>query len=57
MRASVRRILIAMGDDPGARPSLDHGFVERFTGIEDSTYDDIRSMLAAAEAAGYLVIR
>jgi phosphonate transport system substrate-binding protein len=57
VRTSVQWVLFAMGDDPAARPSLDRGFVERFVGVTDSTYDDIRAMLAAAEAAGYLVIR
>ena len=57
VRTGVQRVLFAMGDDPAARPSLDRGFVERFVKVTDTTYDDIRSMLAAAEAAGYLVIR
>ncbi|MCL4368525.1 MAG: PhnD/SsuA/transferrin family substrate-binding protein, partial [Actinobacteria bacterium] len=57
VRTSVQQVLFAMGDDPTARPALDRGFIERFVEVTDSTYDDIRSMLAAAEAVGYLVIR
>ena len=32
---------------------LDHGFIERFTPVDDAAYDDIRAMLATIEAAGW----
>ncbi|MFN8499638.1 MAG: PhnD/SsuA/transferrin family substrate-binding protein [Anaerolineae bacterium] len=48
IKAAVRTILLAMGDDPVAQTSLAHGFVERFAPVTDATYDDIRMMLAAA---------
>ena len=39
------------GDDPTARPALDHGLIERFSPVDDADYDDIRAMLAVIEAA------
>jgi hypothetical protein len=42
-----------LGDDPSARPALDHGFIQDFTTLDDAAYDDIRAMLAAIQAAGW----
>jgi phosphonate transport system substrate-binding protein len=49
--------LCALGDDPDARDSLDFGYVARFVPIADAAYDDIRAMVAAAEAANFLTLR
>jgi phosphonate transport system substrate-binding protein len=57
LKATIQAALLALGDDPVARERLSYGFVERFTPITDSTYDDIRAMLAAAEACGFLTLR
>jgi phosphonate transport system substrate-binding protein len=57
MRAAVRDVLLAMGDDPYMAPTLAQGFVRRFAAVTDATYDDIREMLAAAEAAGFMTLR
>ncbi len=56
-QAAVRSALLAMGDDPVAAEALSLGCVERFAPVTDSTYDDIRHMLAAAEAADFLTLR
>ncbi len=56
MKRAIRAALLAMGDDPQARPGLSLGLFERFVPITDSDYDDIRAMLTAAEAAGFMVI-
>ena len=32
---------------------LDHGFIDRFSPVDDAAYDDIRAMLATIEAAGW----
>jgi len=56
-RAAVRDVLLAMGDDPGAAAALGKGFVRRFAPVTDAMYDDIRRMLAAAEAADFLTLR
>jgi phosphonate transport system substrate-binding protein len=53
LRGQVRELLVELGDQPAARPRLAHGFIERFTTVDDGAYDDIRAMLAAVEAAGW----
>jgi phosphonate transport system substrate-binding protein len=55
--AAVRRVLLSIGDDPRAAAALAQGFVQRFAPVTDTTYDDIRAMLAAAEAANFMVLR
>jgi phosphonate transport system substrate-binding protein len=57
IRAEVRRVLLAMGDDPRAAAALAQGFVNHFAPVTDATYDDIRKMLAAAEAADFMLLR
>jgi phosphonate transport system substrate-binding protein len=53
LKDQVREVLVELGDDPGARPALAHGFVQGFVPVVDASYDDIRAMLAAIEAAGW----
>jgi phosphonate transport system substrate-binding protein len=53
VKARVRALLVELGDDPTARPALAHGFVERFTAVDDAAYDDIRAMLATIRTAGW----
>jgi phosphonate transport system substrate-binding protein len=57
LKDEVRALLVALGDDPTWRPTLDRGFVERFAAVDDAAYDDIRAMLAAVEAAGWTSLR
>jgi ABC-type phosphate/phosphonate transport system substrate-binding protein len=57
LKADVHAALLAMADDEEARRSLAHGFVERFVAVTDADYDDIRAMLEAAEAAGFMTLR
>jgi phosphonate transport system substrate-binding protein len=57
LKAEVRAVLLEMGDDPIAKKGLAPGFVERFAPITNSTYDDIRAMLAAAEVISFMTIR
>jgi phosphonate transport system substrate-binding protein len=52
IRSAMRRVVLALGDDPRAREPLAHGLVERFVPVADEDYDDIRRMLAAVERAG-----
>jgi phosphonate transport system substrate-binding protein len=49
----VRDVLVGLGDDPSASAALAHGFIRRFTAVDDTAYDDIRAMVAAIEAAGW----
>jgi phosphonate transport system substrate-binding protein len=53
LKDQVRDLLVGLGDDPTARPVLDHGFIDRFAPIDDGAYDDIRAMLATIETAGW----
>jgi phosphonate transport system substrate-binding protein len=53
LKDEVRELLVELGADPTARPTLDHGFIERFTAVDDAAYDDTRAMLATIHAAGW----
>ena len=53
LKDEVRELLVELGDDPAARPTLDHGFIRRFSPVDDAAYDDIRTMLTTVEAAGW----
>ena len=53
LKDEVRDLLVGLGDDPSARPALDHGFIQHFTTLDDTAYDDIRAMLATIQAAGW----
>jgi phosphonate transport system substrate-binding protein len=57
LRSEIRSVLLELGDDPEARRQLAHGLIERFVGVDDAAYDDIRAMLAAVEAADFLTLR
>jgi phosphonate transport system substrate-binding protein len=56
VKAALRAALLRLGDDPSTRKELDRGFVDRFVPVTDGDYDDIRSMLAAAEHTGFLTL-
>ena len=53
LKDQVRDLLVGLGDDPGVRAALDHGFIRRFAPVDDAAYDDIRAMLATIETAGW----
>ncbi len=57
LRSSIQTALVELHLDPSVRPALDHGLIERITEVSPSDYDDIRRMLDACEAAGFLEIR
>ena len=57
LKAAVRRVLLHMHEDPRARTALAAGFVERFVPVTDESYDDVREMLASAEAIGFIELR
>lgn len=56
LKAEVKAVLLAMGDDPAARSHLAHGFVERFAPVTDADYDVTREMVRAAESVGFMRI-
>jgi phosphonate transport system substrate-binding protein len=53
LKEQVRNVLVGLGDDSSARPALAHGFIRRFTAVDDTDYDDIRAMLATINDAGW----
>jgi ABC-type phosphate/phosphonate transport system substrate-binding protein len=57
LQAAIQAALLGMADDAEARAVLARGFVERFVAVADADYDDIRGMVAAVEAAGFLTLR
>jgi phosphonate transport system substrate-binding protein len=57
LREDIRGVLLQLGDDPSCRERLDAGLVDRFVAVDSSSYDDIRMMVDACEAAGFTQIR
>ena len=57
LRREIQRVLTSLHEDPGVRERLALGMVERFVPVGPSSYDDIRMMLDACEAAGFMQIR
>jgi phosphonate transport system substrate-binding protein len=57
LKADLRAALCQMDADGAARDRLAYGFIERFVPVTDATYDDIRHMVAAAEAIGFMTLR
>jgi phosphonate transport system substrate-binding protein len=57
LKGKLRDSLLDIAQIPQARPHLDHALVERFVPVTDSSYDDIRRMLGAVEAACFSTIR
>jgi phosphonate transport system substrate-binding protein len=57
LKSAVRRILLELADAGEAEEELARGIIERFVEVDDRGYDEIRTMLAAAEAADFLEVR
>jgi len=57
LREGIRGVLLAMGNDTSCRDRLDVGLVERFVAVDSSSYDDIRMMVDACEASGFMQVR
>lgn len=53
LKADVRAVLLAMGDDPTVNAGLAPGFVACFAPVSDVDYDPIRTMLAAARTVEF----
>ena len=56
-RREIQEVLTTMHEDPALRERLALGMVERFVPVDASSYDDIRMMRDACEAAGFSQIR
>jgi phosphonate transport system substrate-binding protein len=57
LRTDLRTFLLNLANDPVALPHLDRALVQRFEAVNDASYDDIRAMLTAVEAADFLALR
>ncbi|MGH2675662.1 MAG: PhnD/SsuA/transferrin family substrate-binding protein [Actinomycetota bacterium] len=57
VREAIREVLVTMAEDPEVRERLRVALVERFVRVDAGSYDDIRMMVDACEAAGFLVLR
>jgi phosphonate transport system substrate-binding protein len=56
LRGDILHVLTSMHEDPLTRERLALGMVTRFVPMAPSSYDDIRMMLEACEAAGFMRI-
>lgn len=57
LREKIRDVLISLHENPAVAESLAVGLVARFVPVGPSSYDDIRMMVAACEAAGFMRVR
>jgi phosphonate transport system substrate-binding protein len=57
LRRRILSVLVALHEDRDVRERLSLGLVKRFVPVGPSDYDDIRMMLEACEAAGFLQVR
>lgn len=57
LRAAIRDVLVSLAEDARCRERLVAGEVDRFVPVDASGYDDIRMMLDACEAAGFMGLR
>jgi ABC-type phosphate/phosphonate transport system substrate-binding protein len=57
LRETVREVLVTMADDHEVRERLSLALVERYVPVDAGSYDDIRMMVDACEAAGFLELR
>ena len=56
LRGDILQVLTSMHEDPLTRERLTLGMVKRFVPVSPSSYDDIRMMLEACQAAGFMRI-
>jgi ABC-type phosphate/phosphonate transport system substrate-binding protein len=56
LRREILQVLTSLHEDPGMRQRLALGLVKRFVPVSPSSYDDIRMMLEACEAVGFIGI-
>ena len=57
LRRRILSVLVSLHEDRDVRERLSLGLVKRFVPVGPSSYDDIRSMLEACEAEGFMQIR
>jgi phosphonate transport system substrate-binding protein len=57
LREAIREVLVTMAEDSAVHERLRVALVERFVPVDAGSYDDIRMMVDASEAAGFLELR
>jgi phosphonate transport system substrate-binding protein len=57
LKGDIQAVLTEIHLDPAGRTYLDKGNIDRFVGVSDTDYDDIREMQLACEQANFLVLR
>jgi len=57
LREAIRDVLVTMAEDTAVRERLALDLVERFVAVDAGSYDDIRGMVEACEAAGFMELR
>ena len=57
LREAIREVLLTMAEDSAVYERLGVAFVERFATVDAGSYDDIRRMVDACEAAGFMELR
>jgi phosphonate transport system substrate-binding protein len=57
LREAIREVLVTMAGDTAVHERLSVALVERFVPLDAGSYDDIRKMVDACEAAGFLELR
>jgi phosphonate transport system substrate-binding protein len=57
LSAEVVQVLLELASEPEGRAVMERGLVQRFTGMGETDYDDIRGMVRAAEQARFRTIR
>jgi phosphonate transport system substrate-binding protein len=57
LQTDLRAFLLDLANDPVGRPHLDRALVQGFEPVNERSYNDIRTMLAATEVADFLTLR
>jgi phosphonate transport system substrate-binding protein len=57
LKRQIQAAILQMADDAEGRSALAEGLIDRFVPMNDRSYDAIRAMLHAAEAADFVTIR
>ena len=57
LRVAIQQAVTTMHEDPEQRARLALGLVDRWVPVTASSYDDIRAMRDACEAAGFMLLR
>lgn len=53
LRKELQHQFLVMHDDPVGRTILDQALIQRFVHVDDASYDDVRALKNAADAAGF----